>query len=83
MATRIDGKRVAADLKQQLAAQVPALQAQGVQPWLGTIVVGDDPGGRAYVAGKHCDCTKVSIASPRVKLPAAASQGEVEKPCAR
>lgn len=78
MATRIDGKRVAAGLKQQLAARVKALAARGVQPGLGTILVGDDPGSRAYVAGKHRDCAEVGIASLRVELPATASQGEVE-----
>lgn len=77
MATRIDGKRVAAELKQQLTARVQALQAQGVKPGLGTILVGDDSGSRAYVAGKHRDCAEVGIASLRVELPAAASQGEV------
>ena len=79
MATRIDGKRVAAELKQQLAVRVKALAVRGVQPGLGTILVGDDPGSRAYVAGKHRDCAEVGIASLRVELPATASQGEVEE----
>jgi methylenetetrahydrofolate dehydrogenase (NADP+)/methenyltetrahydrofolate cyclohydrolase len=78
MATRIDGKRVAAELKQDLAARVRVLQALGVQPGLGTILVGDDPGSRAYVAGKHRDCAEVGIASLRVELPATATQAEVE-----
>jgi methylenetetrahydrofolate dehydrogenase (NADP+) / methenyltetrahydrofolate cyclohydrolase len=43
-ATRIDGKRVAAEIKEQLALRVQALHAQGVRPGLGTILVGDDPG---------------------------------------
>ena len=77
-ATRIDGKRVAAQVKQELAVRVTALRAAGVRPGLGTVLVGDDPGSRAYVAGKHRDCAEVGIASVRVELPASASQAEVE-----
>ena len=77
-ATRIDGKRVAAELKQDLAERVRVLHALGVRPGLGTILVGDDPGSHAYVAGKHRDCAEVGIASMRVELPATASQAEVE-----
>jgi len=77
-ATRIDGKRVAADIKQELAVRVRALQGQGSRPGLGTILVGEDPGSHAYVAGKHRDCSDVGIASIRVELPATASQAEVE-----
>jgi len=77
-ATRIDGKRVAADIKQELAVRVRALQGQGSRPGLGTILVGEDPGSHAYVAGKHRDCSDVGIASIRVVLPATTSQAEVE-----
>ncbi|WP_322938006.1 bifunctional methylenetetrahydrofolate dehydrogenase/methenyltetrahydrofolate cyclohydrolase [Nocardioides bizhenqiangii] len=77
-ATRIDGKRVAADIKQALAVRVRALHGHGSRPGLGTILVGEDPGSHAYVAGKHRDCSDVGIASIRVELPATASQAEVE-----
>jgi methylenetetrahydrofolate dehydrogenase (NADP+)/methenyltetrahydrofolate cyclohydrolase len=40
--------------------------------------VGDDPGSRAYVAGKHRDCAEVGIESIRVELPADATQDDVE-----
>jgi methylenetetrahydrofolate dehydrogenase (NADP+) / methenyltetrahydrofolate cyclohydrolase len=78
LATRIDGKRVAADVKHDLAGRVRALHARGVRPGLGTIVVGDDPGSHAYVAGKHHDCAEVGLESIRVELPATASQDQVE-----
>jgi methylenetetrahydrofolate dehydrogenase (NADP+)/methenyltetrahydrofolate cyclohydrolase len=77
-ASRIDGTRVAAELKQQLAGRVQVLRARGVRPGLGTILVGDDPGSHAYVAGKHRDCAAVGIASIRVELPASATQAEIE-----
>ncbi|HEY3531314.1 MAG TPA: bifunctional methylenetetrahydrofolate dehydrogenase/methenyltetrahydrofolate cyclohydrolase [Nocardioides sp.] len=78
LATRIDGKRVAAGVKEDLAGRVRLLHDRGVRPGLGTIIVGDDPGSHAYVAGKHRDCAEVGIASIRVELPASASQAEVE-----
>jgi methylenetetrahydrofolate dehydrogenase (NADP+)/methenyltetrahydrofolate cyclohydrolase len=78
VATRIDGKRVAAEVKADLAERVALLHARGVRPGLGTILVGDDPGSRAYVAGKHRDCAEVGISSVRVELPSTASQAEVE-----
>jgi methylenetetrahydrofolate dehydrogenase (NADP+)/methenyltetrahydrofolate cyclohydrolase len=78
LATRIDGRRVAADVKTDLTERVRLLRARGVLPGLGTIIVGDDPGSHAYVAGKHRDCAEVGIASFRVELPGSASQAEVE-----
>ncbi len=77
-AARIDGKRVAADLKAGLAVRVKALNEAGIEPGLGTILVGDDPGSHSYVAGKHRDCAEVGIASIRIELPATASQAEIE-----
>ena len=47
-------------------------------PGLGTVLVGDDPGSRAYVNGKHRDCAQVGIASIRWDLPADATQAQVE-----
>ena len=78
VATRIDGKRVAAEIKEDLAARVQVLRTRGVHPGLGTILVGDDPGSRSYVAGKHRDCAEVGIASLRVELPSTATQAEVK-----
>jgi methylenetetrahydrofolate dehydrogenase (NADP+)/methenyltetrahydrofolate cyclohydrolase len=78
VATKIDGTRVAAEIKAELAERVRLLNARGVHPGLGTIIVGDDPGSRKYVAGKHRDCAEVGIESIRVELPASATQAEVE-----
>jgi methylenetetrahydrofolate dehydrogenase (NADP+) / methenyltetrahydrofolate cyclohydrolase len=78
-ATVLDGKATAASVKHELRGRVEALVAAGRQrPGLGTVLVGDDPGSRAYVAGKHRDCEQVGIASVRRDLPATASQAEVE-----
>jgi methylenetetrahydrofolate dehydrogenase (NADP+)/methenyltetrahydrofolate cyclohydrolase len=74
----LDGKATAASIKADLAARVAALASRGVVPGLGTVLVGDDPGSRAYVNGKHRDCAEVGIASIRRELPAGASQQQVE-----
>jgi methylenetetrahydrofolate dehydrogenase (NADP+)/methenyltetrahydrofolate cyclohydrolase len=76
-ATILDGKATAAAVKSDLAATVAQLRAGGVVPGLGTILVGDDPGSHAYVAGKHRDCAEVGIHSIRIDLPATASQEDV------
>ncbi len=77
-ATILDGKAAAAAIKAELAARVAALAGRGIVPGLGTVLVGDDPGSRAYVGGKHRDCAEVGLASLRHDLPADASQADVE-----
>ena len=78
-ASILDGKAAAAEVKADLKERVAALAARGILPGLGTILVGDDPGSRAYVAGKHRDCAQVGVASIRRDLPASATQAEVEQ----
>lgn len=74
----LDGTATAAAIKSELAGRVAALAGRGVVPGLGTLLVGDDPGSRWYVAGKHKDCAEVGIASIREDLPADATQVDVE-----
>jgi methylenetetrahydrofolate dehydrogenase (NADP+)/methenyltetrahydrofolate cyclohydrolase len=78
MAQVLDGKAVAAAVKAELAERVAALRERGVVPGLGTVLVGDDPGSHAYVAGKHRDCAEVGIDSIRADLPADATQTDIE-----
>jgi methylenetetrahydrofolate dehydrogenase (NADP+)/methenyltetrahydrofolate cyclohydrolase len=66
----LDGKALAATIKAELRDRVAALADRGITPGLGTVLVGDDPGSRSYVAGKHRDCAEVGIASIQVELPA-------------
>jgi methylenetetrahydrofolate dehydrogenase (NADP+)/methenyltetrahydrofolate cyclohydrolase len=77
-ATVLDGKAIAAAVKDDLQVRVKALAKAGRTPGLGTVLVGDDPGSLIYVAGKHRDCAAVGIASIRRDLPATAGQAEVE-----
>ena len=75
----LDGKATAGQIKAELAERVARLRERDVVPGLGTVLVGDDPGSRSYVAGKHRDCEQVGIASIRRELPADASQEELER----
>src|SRR3954452_23428339 len=82
-AQTLDGSRTARAIKAELVERVTKLREQGVVPGLGTVLVGDDPGSRWYVNGKHKDCAEVGITSLRVDLPDTASQAEVEEHIAR
>lgn len=70
----LDGKKCASTIKSELKNRVDALKAQ---PGLGTILVGDDAGSHAYVAGKHRDCAEIGINSIRIELPESASQKDL------
>ena len=76
-ATILDGRALAASIKQDLTARVKELKKKGIAPGLGTILVGEDPGSLSYVAGKHRDCKEVGITSIRIDLKADASESDV------
>ena len=78
-ARTLDGKATSAAIKRELTERVEKLRERGVVPGRGTVLVGDDPGSRWYVAGKHRDCAEGGITSLRVDLPGDASQAEVEE----
>lgn len=73
----LDGKSLAASIKEDLAERTAALKERGATPGLGTILVGDDPGSHSYVAGKHRDCQEVGIKSIRVDLPGSATEQDI------
>ena len=77
VAAVLDGVAAAGAVKAELAVRVAALAERGITPGLGTLLVGDDPGSQAYVAGKHRDCAEVGISSIRIDLPASASSSDV------
>ncbi|MGH8969763.1 MAG: bifunctional methylenetetrahydrofolate dehydrogenase/methenyltetrahydrofolate cyclohydrolase [Actinomycetes bacterium] len=77
-ATILDGRATAAAIRADLQVRVDRLRELGIEPGLGTVLVGDDPGSHSYVAGKHRDCQQVGIASIRRELPATATQAEVD-----
>ena len=74
----LDGKATLATIKAELTVRVAALAQRGIVPGLGTVLVGDDPGSRWYVAAKHKDCAEIGVTSIRRDLPGTATQAEVE-----
>ena len=74
----LDGTAAAAAIKLELAERVAALAARGVVPGLATVLVGEDPGSKWYVAGKHRDCAEVGITSIKRELPETVTQEELE-----
>ncbi|GAA3847477.1 MULTISPECIES: bifunctional methylenetetrahydrofolate dehydrogenase/methenyltetrahydrofolate cyclohydrolase [Brevibacterium] len=75
----LDGRAAAAAMKDEMRAQVADLASRGIVPGLGTVLVGDDPGSKWYVAGKHRDCAEVGIESIRRDLPESVTQDELEE----
>ena len=72
--TRIDGKAIAADLRESLAAEVAKMD---VKPGLAVILVGDDPASHVYVRNKIKACEKVGIESFESRLPEKATEAEI------
>jgi methylenetetrahydrofolate dehydrogenase (NADP+)/methenyltetrahydrofolate cyclohydrolase len=85
MAARIiDGKAIAARVREEVARDVAAFTAQtGRRPGLATILVGDDPASAVYVAGKQKASQEVGIAGFDHRLPADAAEDEVAELIAR
>lgn len=75
----LDGRATAKTIKLELADRVVALKKAGLNPGLGTLLVGDDAGSHSYVAGKHRDCAEVGVNSIRIDLPASASKEDIFK----
>jgi methylenetetrahydrofolate dehydrogenase (NADP+)/methenyltetrahydrofolate cyclohydrolase len=75
----LDGKATAAAIRGELKQRIMALRDRGAVIGLGTVLVGDDPGSRAYVNMKHRDCAEIGIESIRRELPADSSQEDVER----
>lgn len=76
-ANLIDGKALAAAVKQEAAEQVAVLQAQGITPCLAVVLVGEDPASQVYVRGKINDCAQCGIQSRSVRLPETTTQAEL------
>ena len=78
MAEVIDGKRVAAEIRQEVKAEVEELQQHGLTPGLAVVLVGDNPASAVYVRMKAKACEEAGIYSRVIRLPVETSQGELE-----
>jgi len=74
MATIIDGKALAAKVKEEVAQKAAALTAK---PALAVIIVGDNPASRVYVNGKKKDCGECGFYSEEYALPAETTQKQL------
>lgn len=77
MATRIDGKAVAAKIRAQVAQDVEALKSRGICPGMAVVLVGDDPASKIYVNNKKKACAETGIYSEEHLLPAETTQEEL------
>ena len=75
----IDGKAIAEAVRQKVAEDVAAMVAAGLpKPGLATVLVGENPASQVYVSSKQKACAQAGMESFGFKLPATATQSEVE-----
>lgn len=77
MAQIIDGKKISAEIKEELKEQVAQLKKDGVEGTLAVIQVGDDPASSVYVRNKKKACEYIGIGSKSYELPETATQTEL------
>lgn len=73
----IDGKAIAAKRREVVAEKTRELLAQGIQPGLAVVLVGEDPASQIYVANKEKACKEAGFHSETIKMPADTSQEEL------
>jgi len=70
----IDGKAIAAAIREEAKAKAESLKARGIIPSLSVILVGDDPASQIYVRNKGRACDSAGIVSNIIRMPADTSQ---------
>lgn len=75
----LDGELVAATIKAELRDRIELLIDRGLTPGLATVLVGDDGPSATYVSMKHRECAEMGIVSRDVRLPASATQADVQQ----
>ncbi|MDO5470046.1 MAG: bifunctional methylenetetrahydrofolate dehydrogenase/methenyltetrahydrofolate cyclohydrolase FolD [Akkermansia sp.] len=75
--TLIDGKAVAAKIREGLAAEIAELKAQGKTPGLAVVLVGEDPASQVYVGSKVRACEELGLYSQKWELPADTTQEQL------
>ena len=79
MAQIIDGKKISAEIKEELKAKVAKLKEQGIEGTLAVIQVGNDPASSVYVNNKKRACEFIGIHSKSFELPEETTQEELLK----
>lgn len=75
----IDGKKVAAEMREKLAKEIEGLKAKGITPGLAVVLIGENPASKKYVASKEKTCGELGIKSFAYKMPETISQAELIK----
>jgi len=73
----IDGKKLAATIREELKTEIEALAKRKIVPGLAVVIVGDDPASHVYVRNKHKACQQLGINSYVHKLPANTTERKV------
>ena len=74
----IDGKRLAAETRAEIARGVAALKSgRGVTPGLAVILVGDNPASVSYVTAKEKACREAGMLSREIRMPSTVAEGEL------
>jgi methylenetetrahydrofolate dehydrogenase (NADP+)/methenyltetrahydrofolate cyclohydrolase len=73
----IDGKAIAAQVREEVAREAKELSNRGIEAGLATVLVGEDPGSKVYVNNKRKACAEVGIKAWDHDLPASTPQDEV------
>ena len=77
----IDGKKIAANVRAEVAAEVARLMKEhGIKPGLAVVLVGEDPASKVYVANKAAQTVEVGMKSWEHKLPAETERGRSARP---
>ena len=74
---RLDGSRIAGEIRDEVKGEVDRLRLQGVVPRLDAVLVGDDPASSIYVASKARTCESLGLASQTHELAADTSETEL------
>lgn len=69
-ATHLDGNRIAAEIRAEVAQQVREMAAAGVRPGLAAVLAGNDPASEVYVRNKVKACDELGIYSEKITPPA-------------
>lgn len=77
MATIIDGKKISAEIRAEIAEEVKTMKESGVCPGLAVIIVGEDPASKVYVRNKGRACAEVGIYSEIIEMPAETAEAEL------
>lgn len=73
----IDGKMIAAQVKEQLRQEADSLKERGITPGLAVVLVGDDPASAIYVRNKEKACEELGLYAEKYTFPEDTSQEQL------